>query len=117
MKKTKKILILFAFMLVFVIALSACGKGGDEQSMTDKTVYFTVVFDSNGGGKVPSQTVESGSTANRPASPSLNGMVFEDWYYLGAPWDFSSPVNSDVTLTAKWLDPSVKHRVAVGVER
>ncbi|MBO7377504.1 MAG: InlB B-repeat-containing protein [Clostridia bacterium] len=117
MKKTKKILILFAFMLVFVIALSACGKGGDEQSMTDKTVYFTVVFDSNGGGKVPSQTVESGSTANRPASPSLKGMVFEDWYYLGAPWDFSSPVNSDVTLTAKWLDPSVKHRVAVGVER
>ena len=115
--KNKRIAIFLAFVLICAAALTACGKVGEDTSRSDQTVYYTVVFDSNGGGKVPSQTVESGTAATKPASPAKRGMVFEDWYYLGAPWDFSLPVDSNITLTAKWLDPSVKHRVAVGVER
>jgi uncharacterized repeat protein (TIGR02543 family) len=39
---------------------------------------------------------------NRPANPSKSGSTFNGWYLDGAPYDFNTPVNADITLTAAW---------------
>jgi uncharacterized repeat protein (TIGR02543 family) len=66
---------------------------------------YTVTFISNGGSSVPDQTVNSGATATRPANPTRNGFTFDDWYSnsgLTTVYSFSTPVNSNITLFAKW---------------
>lgn len=65
----------------------------------------TVSFNSNGGTAVPSQTVERGGVATEPAAPSRSGYHFAGWYADGnltQLWNFSQPVNDDMTLYAKW---------------
>ena len=63
---------------------------------------YTVIFNSNGGSSVNSQTVESGSSATKPADPTKDGYIFERWYNGSSIYSFSSKVTSDITLTAKW---------------
>ena len=66
----------------------------------------TLTFDSAGGSSVASQTLESGSTAIRPKSPSKTDYAFDDWYTDSActtPFDFASPVTNNMTLYAKWV--------------
>lgn len=68
-------------------------------------VPVTVVFDSNGGSAVASQTVNSGSVVDAPIDPALADYMFSGWYDdvgLIAAWDFTAPVTSDMTLYAKW---------------
>lgn len=69
------------------------------------TVRYTVIFNSNNGSSVASQTVISGETATKPAAPTKDGYVFAGWYVdseLTDEYDFSSAVTSDITLYAKW---------------
>jgi len=65
----------------------------------------TVTFDSNGGSSVPSQTVNSGTTATRPTNPTRSGYTFDNWYSnsgLTTVYNFSTPVTWNITLYAKW---------------
>ena len=62
----------------------------------------TVTFNANGGSAVAPQTVEYGAAATKPADPKKNGYTFKGWYLGSTPYDFSSPVTEDITLTAKW---------------
>jgi uncharacterized repeat protein (TIGR02543 family) len=71
-------------------------------------VYYTVVFDSQGGSPVIPQRLAPGGVAVRPDDPTKLGYLFEDWY-LDAdgsiPYNFSSPVRREkLTLYAKWTD-------------
>lgn len=63
----------------------------------------TVTFNSDGGSRVASQTVEHGKPAVRPADPVKYGYSFSNWsdssYKL---YDFTAPVTSDITLYAEW---------------
>lgn len=71
----------------------------------DPTVSYTVTFEPNGGSAVESQTVEAGQTAVRPDDPTKDGYRFVAWYSdneLTAEYDFSSSVEADITLYAKW---------------
>jgi uncharacterized repeat protein (TIGR02543 family) len=55
---------------------------------------------------VPSQTVNPGGTASRPANPTRTGYTFGNWYSdygLTSVYNFSTPVNGNITLYAKWL--------------
>lgn len=76
----------------------------DLQAIPPTTVR-RVVFEENGGSLVDDQTVEVGARAVEPTPPTRAGYDFGGWYIdekLTAPYDFSSPVNENITLYAKW---------------
>ena len=71
----------------------------------DTTDEVTVTFDSNGGSKVAKQTIEKGAKAEKPSNPKRSGYTFRGWYEdedLKTKYDFSQPVNEDITLYARW---------------
>lgn len=65
---------------------------------------YTVSFYMNGGaGNIASQTVTSGETAEKPADPTRSGYTFTKWVDPeGAEYDFSAPVQDNLTLKALW---------------
>ena len=69
-----------------------------------------MLFDTNGGSFVPSQTVNHGDKITRPVDPTKTGYIFAGWYKdsgLTIPWDFSKDVvTSNITLYAKWSSNS-----------
>ena len=64
------------------------------------TTTYTVTFNSDGGTSVPSQNVNSGNLVSKPANPSKTGYTFVEWRLNGAAYNFSAPVNSNLTLVA-----------------
>ena len=82
-------------------------------------IEFTVTFDSNGGSSIPSQTVESGQSASRPADPVRPGYTFKGWLSGSTAYDFASPVMSDLILKASWQQdaaPIVNRIVSFNVD-
>ena len=65
-------------------------------------VTYTVTFDSNGGSSVDKQTVNAGDKAVKPADPTREGYTFTGWYRNGSLFDFNTPINTNMTLTAQW---------------
>jgi uncharacterized repeat protein (TIGR02543 family) len=67
---------------------------------------YTVKFDSQGGGDVPSQSVASGGKATAPRAVVKDGNKLDGWYESlagGDAWDFAvDTVTGDLTLHAKW---------------
>ncbi len=67
---------------------------------------FTVAFDTDGAGELPSQTVTYMLLAEKPdPDPVKEGFDFGGWYSDEAYknlYDFDSPVSSDLTLHARW---------------
>lgn len=63
---------------------------------------FTVKFNSNEGTEIASQTVASGDLIVKPADPVRDGYTFGGWYLGDQPYDFSTPVTANITLTAHW---------------
>ncbi|MDO5569310.1 MAG: InlB B-repeat-containing protein [bacterium] len=64
---------------------------------------YTVSFDiGEGTGDIDSQLIESGKTATQPVNPSLDGYTFSGWYYNSVIFDFSTPITSNITLTARY---------------
>ena len=62
----------------------------------------TVTFDSGEGSKVNSQTVKEGDPVSKPDNPTREGYTFNGWLLGGDPYDFTTPVMQDLTLTASW---------------
>jgi uncharacterized repeat protein (TIGR02543 family) len=79
-------------------------------SKDDEVTTYTVTFDADGGSPVPSdQNVEAGKTATAPATnPAKSGYIFLFWRLSGAStaYNFSTPVNGNITLQAKWEEES-----------
>ncbi len=64
---------------------------------------YTVMFDSDGGSSVPSQTVSSGARATEPTPPTKSGYKFVRWTdYYGYAWDFREGIYHNTTLYAEW---------------
>ncbi len=89
----------------------------DEDTTIDKTitleakweqVKFTVTFNANGGNLKGSSTVkvDKGKTITNPPTASKDGYRFLGWYQdkETTAFDFAKPVNSDLTLVAKWQE-------------
>ena len=77
--------------------------------LTAKWERYThkVVFDSNGGSPVNTETVGDGDTVIKPGNPtnlSEEHKTFDYWEYDGEKFDFSTPVKFDITLKAVWRD-------------
>ena len=58
---------------------------------------YTVSFNTEGGDIVPSQSIEEGSIATEPNTPSRDGYTFVGWEY-----DFASLINKNTEITANW---------------
>ena len=113
--------IVAAIFLVFI----ACGNSrtGDMSSPgntgnkgTAASVFYSVVFDSNGGTPVESQSIKKGKKAVMPEDPTMaietEGLypgtpeiTLEGWYNGETKWDFNAPVTADITLKANWDIP------------
>jgi len=77
--------------LILGITLTAC----------NDTVKWTVSYTGEGV-TTPSEIVINGGTAMKPASPTRDGYMFTGWLLNGVPFDFSTPITGDITLTAGW---------------
>ncbi len=73
-----------------------------EKVISSKSKY-TITFDSMGGSLVESLVVDAGSIAKMPRDPEREGYQFAGWYLDGEEFDFSKPIQSDITLEAWWV--------------
>lgn len=64
---------------------------------------FAVTFDRGDGTKTEPTLVEWNGKVSRPTSdPEKSGHTFVGWYLGDALYDFNTPVNAPLTLTARW---------------
>ena len=63
---------------------------------------FAVRFDTDGGSEIEPTMVEHSHTVRPPSDPEKSGHTFIDWYLGVALYDFNTPVNAPLTLTARW---------------
>lgn len=75
-----------------------------RETLVEEANLRTVTFNYNDGGATASTTVEvaSGSTVAEPADPTWAHHRFNEWQLSGSAYDFSTPVTSNITLTADW---------------
>ena len=93
--------------LAFGFVSCAADSGDSTETQTQiqvQTTYYTVSFNSNGGSSVSAQKVESGKTATKPSNPIKEGYSFRGWYNGTSEFDFSTPIKSNITLTAQWTE-------------
>lgn len=92
-------------------------EGGILTPDGDLTYGVTVTFDSQGGTAVPAQeNTPVGETATEPARPSRGDYTFNGWYTdpdCTQRWDFSWPVEEDMTLYAGWTPYTGKHNYEI----
>lgn len=67
-----------------------------------KTTAHKVTFLTDDGKPYDTQTVENGKQATDPGSPSKSGYIFIGWSDGTSIWNFTTPVNKDLILTAKY---------------
>lgn len=66
-------------------------------------ITFTVTFNTDGGSEAPAaQTVNYGSTVQKPADPTKENYGSFDWMNGEDIFDFTSTVTSNLTLKVKW---------------
>lgn len=61
-----------------------------------------VKFNSNGGTTVGDIKVLDGGKIIEPIAPKKDGYKFVGWYFGNIKYDFSVPIDRDITLSAKW---------------
>ena len=74
--------------------------------VTPSVKKYKVIFNSNGGSSVASQTVEQGKKVTKPSNPSRDGYNFSGWTLDGKNYDFNTAVKENITLVAKWTENS-----------
>lgn len=89
--------IAISLVLVLLVAMTLCA------CVTQEKISYTVTFDTNGGGESSSSVLE-GETVGEPTAPFKEGYDFLGWYLSDSIFDFSSPITSNVTLVAKWVE-------------
>lgn len=77
-----------------------------DNSTTIPKKEYIVTFDSNGGSNIESQKVIEGNKVLLPSIPTKYGYKFAGWMLNGSEYDFNMPVNSNITLIAKWEQKS-----------
>ena len=61
-----------------------------------------VTFDTDGGGEIESQEVVLGQKLTSVGTPTKTGYAFLGWYKDGEPFNFSTPIVGNMTLTAMY---------------
>lgn len=74
----------------------------EEPTEPGEQVTTYVVTFMNDGKAYRTSRVEEGKTVGNPGNPSKSGYNFLGWYYNGSKYNFSTPVKSNMTITAQW---------------
>ncbi len=78
----------------------------EESKVYQATIHYSEVyrvsFYANLAAPIPTQKVQPGEVAARPADPTREGYQFLGWFDGGTAYDFSSPVRSDKILISHW---------------
>ena len=64
--------------------------------------YYVVKFYSDNGELLKESRVKNGEKQTAIEDPVKDGYIFDGWYVDDTKFDFSSDVNSDIKLVAKW---------------
>ena len=104
----KKLSFLLIIILIFLTSCNTSAPSTYISSADDNRTYFyTVNFETNGGSYVPSSRIISGSVLTVPFQPKKDGTEFNGWYAdkdLTIPYVFGEIVENDFTLYARWLE-------------
>lgn len=83
--------------------VDAPGSTAGSQPQAQSSQTWTISFDPAGGGSVDQQAIPEGGQASRPnPDPARDGYLFDAWFQGDVAYDFSQPVTSSITLTARW---------------
>ena len=75
----------------------------------EKTLDYTVKFNSNGGNSIAKQVVKAAGKVTEPTNVKKEGYILDGWYLNNKKYDFNTEVNKNFTLVAKWIeDPNIK---------
>ena len=96
---------LFAFILIFLGLL--CIAFFFVKNIFIKSMH-SIIFDTQGGSIINSIKVTEGERIEMPSNPVKENYVFLQWEYKNVPYDFSLPVNEDMTLKAVWGEKIVE---------
>ena len=73
-----------------------------EKRAEDKVA---VTFNTDGGTFINTQVIDRNTAPVKPSDPQKKGCEFEGWYREAGfvtPYEFTEPLNTDITLYAKW---------------
>jgi uncharacterized repeat protein (TIGR02543 family) len=67
--------------------------------------YYEVTFVTDGGTNIAPRSIVEGELLSAPTNPTRFGFAFQYWYQTDilVPYDFSTPITEDATLTALWV--------------
>lgn len=82
------------------LTLYAVWEASNPDSGAGAEVTVTFVGDS---GTIRTVKVTAGNPVGQISAPAKDGYAFFGWYRDSAKWDFSTPVDSDMTLNASYL--------------
>ncbi len=101
MKKllNKKNIIVFSILTTSIIIFYLV-YGSMNQKINE--TYFYVVFDTNGGSRIPVAKVKINEVATAPEPPTKKGYKFKYWTLDNKEYDFTTKVRNNITLFANW---------------
>ncbi len=107
MRTSSKVLIaLVVVLLVAALAGIAAVWAHNTRLVAESNVRYTVTYETNGGSRVESQEVKTGTLITAPREPTISGRYFAGWYTdttYQTQVTFPLEVDCDMTLYARWL--------------
>ena len=107
MRTSSKVLIaLIVVLLVAALAGIAAVWAHNTRLVAESNVRYTVTYETNGGSRVESQEVKTGTLITAPREPTISGRYFAGWYTdttYQTQVTFPLEVDCDMTLYARWL--------------
>ena len=88
---------IFLVLILLSFGIVSCKKDIDSTRQE-----FLVSFDSNGGSYVEPKIIEEGKLVQRPTDPIKKDYNFIGWFLGNTLFDFSTPIRSNIKLTARW---------------
>lgn len=84
-----------------------CGNTGNTSTNAGSrpaqaTKTYTVSFKTYNGTNIAPVQVTRGDTVSSPGNLTRSGYTFKGWFLGKYQYDFSKPINSDITLVARW---------------
>lgn len=105
-----KKLLLIPLLVCSLAGVIGCNNPGTSQNSEQIVAKYNVYFSAGEGIKIATQKVTSGQKATKPSDPVKATGTFVGWYlnpsYSGEPFDFNTPITSNITLYAKWSSVS-----------
>lgn len=107
-------------IIISILVLLAIGagvffylnRGKDKPNNEEKTISYTVKFDSNGGSAVKDKKINEGETLTLPENPTKEGYTFVRWEDKHAtPIYNDALISGDIVLIAVWEKVEDKSKV------